>query len=844
MNRGRMLVLLSVVALSGAAAGAMEGPSGPTVRYAGRRVQDVLEELRAGGLNLIYSSDLVRAAMVVREEPRPGTDRVVLDQILAPHGLLARPGPGTTLVVVRRPRVPANRAPATEALSLGFSDRTEVPGSLVSSPPAAATLRLRSDDVLRTPGAIDNVFRALQILPGVTGAGLFDTRIAVRGGAPDQNLTIMDGVEIHNPFRLFGAVAGFNPETIARFELTAGAFPARYGDRLSSLLVVDTRDGRGDVGLSGSATVSATDASGVLEGRLPGPGHGSWLLAGRRTYYDLVAERILDDDLPRFDDVQAKVAWHGSRGQRLALTGWRSREDTDADWSDAADKIVVASGGANDLLALDLQVPLGSRAVLRSVASTYRFDEALDLALQGRSDTRVSFPRPGDSDDQVLTLGIARHVGVRDLALRQEVSFALSPRHRLEVGGEVHWLRTRWRQSLAGDRSNEAANGSSILFGAGLPDAIDSPFDSARTAVFAQHQAQIGGQLLLSTGLRLEHSGSGTGVAVSPRLQAAYDVGTSWRLKAGAGIHAQSPGYEKLIHSDYFLDLSREYRSRLREERALHLVLGVERPVAPGLEAAVEAYYRGFEHLVVGRLETEAERAARVSLYDFPVALRWGLPGEAAITSFPVNGAEGKAWGVLASVSREDRPERRLSGWVSYAWGVADRTAYGRTYPFDYDRRHALSGVALYRFGPRLEIGLTGRVASGLPTTPPRGVLVLAAPDGVDQDRDGNRAELLPARDPNGRLIFVADPGGPSTLNSSRLPTYARFDARLTWRPRGTAGRWLLFLEALNVLDRSNAASYDWEIRLDPGAARPRIEVSDGQDGLPLVPTVGVRFRF
>jgi hypothetical protein len=821
-----------------------------TAAYAGRRLQDVLEELRAAGLNIIYSTDLVRPGMTVRQEPRAGGDRAVLEEILAPHGLVTRPGPAGTLVVVKRRPARGGRAASSDPLQLGFNDNADVGGALDSSrPEAPATLRVRPSDVLRTPGAIDNVFRALQVLPGVTGAGLFETKIAVRGGAPDQNLTVMDGVEIHNPFRLFGAVAGFNPETIGRFELTAGAFPARYGDRLSSLLVVDTRDGRRDAGLAGSATASASDAAAVLEGRLPGPGHGSWLLAGRRTYYDLVAERILNDDLPSFDDVQLKLAWSGARGQRLALTAWRSREGSDADWSDAADTIVFDSGGANDLVALDLQAPIGKRTFLHTVVSAYRFDETVDLALQGRSDTRVSFSRPtpgapAETSDQVLTLGLERNVGVRDVALRQEVAFELGSRHRLEAGAEVHRLRTRWRQTVAGDRSSEAANGSSILFGAGLPGTVDSPFDSTRTAAFLQHRGQFGERLVVTTGLRLEKSGSGSRPSVSPRVQAALDLGGSLRLKAGAGIHSQGAGYEKLLHSDYFLDLSRELRRGLEQERALHLVLGLERTIASGLDASLEGYYRDFSDLVVGRIETEVERRARVGRYDYPDALRWGVPAEPLITSVPVNGAEGRAYGVLVSLSRAERPGRRLSGWIAHAWGVAQRTAYGRTYPFDYDRRHALTAVASWRFGPRLELGVTGRVASGLPTTPPRGVKVLGAPDARDRDGDGDREEYVPARDESGRVIYVADPGGADTLNSSRLPTYARFDTRLTFRPRGPQGRWLFYLEALNVLNRKNAASYDWDIRLDPGAARPRIEVGEGQDGIPLLPTLGVRFHF
>jgi hypothetical protein len=849
----RLFVSLALAALLADGAALLAGATRATVpeptpaRLAGRRLQDALEQLRAQGLNLIYSTELVRAGMKVREEPKATEPRLVLDELLVPHGLVAKPGPGGAWVVVKRASAPTGRRTAAgDPLRLGFDDGADVAGAVEPSDPnAPGTIRFGAGDVMKTPGAIDNVFRALQVMPGITAAGFFETRMAVRGGAPDQNLTVMDGVEIHNPFRLFGAVAGFNPQTVSRFELLAGAFPAQFGDRLSSLLLVDTRDGRRDQKFAGSASASATDASAVLEGRLPGPGDGSWLVAGRGTYYDLVAERFLGEGLPRFGDLQLKLAWRAPRGRRLAFTAWRSRESSDGDWSDPVDAVVLSSQGENDLLALNFSTPVGSGAMLRGVASAYRFEESLDLGVSGLSDTRVSFDRrrPGDSNDQLLTLDMTRQVSVTDLALRQELEFALSPRHRLEVGGEVHGLETRWLQALPEDRNPEAANGSSILFGAGLPRFVDSSVDSTRAAAFVQHEGRFGDGVVVATGLRLERPGSG-GVFLSPRILAGIDVGRLGRLKAGAGLHFQSPGYEKLLHSDYFLDLSDEFRSRLGEERALHLVLGLARSWRGGVSASLEGYYRGFSHLVVGRLENDKERAARLAQYDYPTDLQWGLPREPIITSVPEDGAEGRAYGVLASVSRDDQPERRLTGWMAYAWGVADRTAYGRTYPFDYDRRHALTAVGYYRFSGKLELGVTGRVASGLPTSPPRGVLVLGAKDVGDRDRDGNRDELLPARDDGGRLIYVADAGGVDTLNSTRLPTYVRVDARLSFSPRGPAGRWLFYAEALNVLNRRNASSYDWDIRLDPGAPRPRVEVGEGQDGIPLLPTVGVRVRF
>ncbi len=134
----------------------------------------------------------------------------------------------------------------------------------VAAPTAVA---VASAEVLRTPGALDNVFRTLQTLPGVSATEEFGSRIAVRGGAPDQNLTIMDGVEIHDPYRLFGLTSAFNPETISRFELATGGFSPKYGDRLSSLLLVENREGTRSKALDGSYYMTYfgcwVDAAGV-----------------------------------------------------------------------------------------------------------------------------------------------------------------------------------------------------------------------------------------------------------------------------------------------------------------------------------------------------------------------------------------------------------------------------------------------------------------------------------------------------------------------------------------------------------------------------------------------------
>ena len=134
------------------------------------------------------------------------------------------------------------------------------------------------------------------------------------------------------------------------------------------------------------------------------------------------------------------------------------------------------------------------------------------------------------------------------------------------------------------------------------------------------------------------------------------------------------------------------------------------------------------------------------------------------------------------------------------------------------------------------------RVASGFPRTPPVGVRVAGTEDTSDRDRDGNITELVPALDSAGRVIYAVNFGGIDNLNTGHLPVFARVDTRLTWKPRGAQGRWELYLEVINLLNRKNAGTLDPRLRYDPTSDRPRIEEVRDQT-IPRFPTLGLRFR-
>ncbi len=710
-----------------------------------------------------------------------------------------------------------------------FAETVEV----VSAPDAQerpSSTPVSPAEVFRAPGSIDNVFRTLNTLPGVASTDDFGSRLAVRGGTPDQNLTVMDGIEVHNPYRLFGIASAFNPETVEGFQLSAGGFGAAYGDRLSSLLIVENRPGRPTFAGAGSASV--TDANVVLEGATPGGHNGTWLVSARRTYYDLVAGRLQDQNFPSFADLQLRAGWEFGPGHRLTLTGLRSVEDADLDIDGDRDdeRAALGSDVTNGLASARLDAVLGARATSTTIVSWYRNREQLNFDGLVRADARRSNAPDNDVAFELSTILFDRSLDIGDVSARQELGVQVSPRHLLGAGIEVHRLDTRVGFTLRGDRNDTQANGSSIQGGAGLPDDLQSALRGTRGGLWLKDTYTPSSRVSFEPGLRLDWSTINGDMALSPRIALSYALGRGARVRAAGGLYTQSPGYEKLTQSDYFIDLSGAHDGGLLHEKATHVVVGLEQALGRDLTARIEGYYKGFNDLLLGRLENESERLERVSQYDFPEPLRDDVPTAPLILSAPTNDAGGIAYGLdlFFSHSNDAAP---LTGWLSYAWGRATRESYGRRYAFEYDRRHAFNAVGRYRLTRRWDVATTFRVASGFPHTAPLGVRVSAVED--------DRGRLVPGTDSVGNLIYTVDYGGLDNLNAARLPHYARVDVRGTYR----RGRWSFYVEVLNLLGRDNAVVLEPRLRHNPDAALPQVFETASQ-GFPRIPTFGLRARF
>ena len=714
----------------------------------------------------------------------------------------------------------------------GVTDAVVVRGAATAEAPASRTVE--SVEVLRTAGALDNVFRTLNTLPGVSATIEIGGYLSVRGGAPDQNLTVLDGVEVHDPYRLYGLASAFNPETVQRFDLATGGFSAKYGDRLSSMLTIETRDGADTRRMGGSASMSATDANVVLEGGMP---KGSWLVTGRRTYYDLVADLVSDQSFPGFTDVQGKASWRWPSSRTLTLFALSSRQGGDVTLDDDDANVSAYDDTDNDLGWARLGATLGQRghAMLVAAFSDTRVLSGFDLSTA--DDGRRS-NAPGPSTSRRAELTFDTQLRVRDLSLRQETGWALG-RHSIGTGFEVHRLTTRLDFLLSGDRNPNAANGSSLQGGAGLPDDLRSRLEQTRAATWLEGTWTLGDRLSARTGLRVDRVGLTGETRVSPRVSATWGLAASTRVRAAAGLYTQSPGYEKLVQGDYLLDLSDAGARSLRSQQARLASVGLEHDLPGSASLRVEGYYKHFDDVLVGQLETDDVRTARLARYDFPAALATSVPSTPLITSVPGNDGRGRAYGLDVQVTR--LTGSRLRGWASYTWSKAERDVYGLRYPFEYDRRHAATLVSAYRLTRRWELAATARVASGFPRTAPVGLRVAGMEDVTDADGDGTTDEVVPERDGSGALVYTADFGGLDNLQRERLPFFARVDARLTWR--ATSGRWEAYGEVLNVLNRRNAGMLTPVLEHNADGDQPRLTERRDQ-WIPLLPTIGLRFRF
>jgi hypothetical protein len=305
----------------------------------GQALSAALEELRASGIRLIFSTVLVQPGLTVTLDPGQGAPDEVARRILAPHGLTLESVQPGLYAVVKLPTSTSSAAkalPESDARPQGPERGTDQPLYEVDvyasryvideNAPAAALAELRREDVERLPGLNQDVMRVTRFLPG-TASNSLSARTHIRGGRDDEQAVFFDGVPLFEPFHykdVQSLLGLLDPGSISKIDFFSGVFPARYGNRLSGVLDIAPRTGSGEDYNEIGASVLYTHA--LSQGRLDSL-PVEWLGSVRRGNISLFTE-LLDRDETRPDFLDALGRVKVGLGERSSLTaGWLLLDD-------------------------------------------------------------------------------------------------------------------------------------------------------------------------------------------------------------------------------------------------------------------------------------------------------------------------------------------------------------------------------------------------------------------------------------------------------------------------------------------------------------------------------------
>ncbi len=707
--------------------------------------------------------------------------------------------------------------------------------------PSVAKLLPRETKML--PGAAEDVLRSLQAIPGVTSVSDFSSQLVVRGSGPDQNLILIDGFEVINPYRLYGFISMFNPETVSDISLQTGGFAAQYGDRLSAVLDVQNREGRTDETIGGKINTSLTNMNAVLEGRLPLVG-GSYLFSVRRTYYDLILGPVLqsanivkgDVALPNFTDFQGKLGFALGPEHRLFFSGVTSRDGVDlisGDDRPTPDSVNVFDESYNTLLGVTWQYNPSPAFISQTQFSWYRNTGTglFDGTFVDPAQNTGELERGDTVGIRFLNFGVNYEYRYTKASLTQKF-LTRAGVHLIEFGAGVDLLRTDFTRFFELDQAFLEFVES---VGLSVPTNVAEEVRYNRYNVFLQDKVAFGDRLFIQPGVRLDfYPALGTSAFLSPRLNISYKLDEVSTLRAAYGIYYQSPGMEKLDFRSRVV-FNEEFFSTLTAERADHYVLGFDRMVTPEWQVRLEGYYKDFRDLVVQEKLSGSSWQSTLAGTDPYSPQAWTTPvsvQDDSLTNRPVNEAVGESYGFEFMFQKiRTLPSDRFTGWISYALAFAERDRGGILTPFLFDQRHAVNVVGNYRFAERWDVGARFTLRSGRPFQIATGV----KPRVIVAEVNGTQS---PAIQVDGTGKTILDVVYEEETLSGRLNLYHTLDVRITTYPRWWGLDWSVYLDVQNVYNRENEQTVRYFI--DDGAGLQRRAVY----GIPIFPSLGLSLTF
>jgi len=657
--------------------------------------------------------------------------------------------------------------------------------------PTTSVVKITPKSMNRLPtiGGQADFAQYLQVVPGVVFTGDQGGQLYIRGGTPVQNLVLLDGMTIYNPFHSIGLFSVFDADLISNADVYTGGFGAEYGGRISSVMDISMRYGN-PYQFAGKVDLNTFGAKIILEGPIlkakkPESGSISYLFSAKKSYINQTSNSIYKyvndgNGLPfTFADFYGKVSFIGNNGNKADVFGFNFNDQVSYQTINNYEWHSFGGG-------MKFSVVPGQSPMLLSGNMSY-------------SDYRIEM-----SDGSAIPR--SSEVGGFNMGL--DFTYFLG-KNRLIYGIEMKGFKTDFQ------------------FTNSLNRVISQKENTTELAVYASTRLLFGekvikesqqsfAKIIIVPGIRIHYYASLANTSIEPRLALKYNLSSVLRLKAATGLFSQNlistASDRDVVNLFYGFvsgpdNLQNEFEGEKlthKLQKSTHLIGGFEYDLSQYLTLNVEGYYKWFTQLTnLNKSKIFDDNAYYADKSDV-------LKKDFIIES-------GDAEGVDISLQFQ---QNRLYIWAVYSLSFSHRFDGLISYVPHFDRRHNVNLLTTYALGVKKlwDVNFRWNYGSGFPFTPTAGNYeIMNFSDGIGTDYTTANGEV--------GIVY-------GSINSKTLPSYHRLDFGLKRTiPLTEISLLEITLSITNVYNRANIFYVD-------RVTNQRV------DQLPFMPSLGLNLNF
>jgi hypothetical protein len=679
-----------------------------------------------------------------------------------------------------------------------------------------SNISLQSERVAEMSTVFRDVFRSLQSLPGISVNNELSAKFNVRGGNFDENLVLVNGAQVYEPFHIKEAtevsIGIFNVDLMKKVDLMTGGFSAEFGDKMSSVLNIEYREGNREK-FCGSASFSLASLDVLAEG--PISESGSFMLGLRKSYFEyLMSYFSIDDRIhPSLYDIQGEVSYHLSSKDKLLFQFIHSGDKFTIDpelktqgynyqqqYKGKPAIINQKNINYNDnqgnyysnLFDIQLINLLSGKMILKTeISYYYQIDE--EARLDTTSNRTDIYSEKNYFSQYYRERKYTNNLEIKTIEGKTSLNFQAASFYEFKFG--LSYRDLLYHQDLLDYDFRKTINTTDKYPDTNIIGSRGSPNDEASSIIetksykvngYIENLFLLNENIIANIGVRIDYFDFNKDLNFSPRVSLSYKSLFGPIFRAAWGYYFQSPTYSQLRYS-FTSD------SNTKAQRAIHYILGAEHTIPFGVSQnnnitfKIEAYYKKYEDLI------SSDRSAY-----------W------RINYSRRNDATGFAQGVdlFLSLSLDG-----FYGWLSYGLLSTKEEKLsdnGKEFPRYTDQTHTISVVTDFDLGKEWSLNLRLFYGSGYAYTP----------------YSSSYNSLT-----KGWTWITGE------KNSAYLPAYKRVDTRLSKPFKLFNFSVLAFLDVTNLLNFKNIMSYRYSFNND---GTPKIEEIKL---FPIIPSIGITIK-